>query len=1165
MRRLLTALAVVAAAVFSVRAQTSPWVTVYYAGWTKWNASPVDIPQIDFSTGTHWIFFTLVPTSSGSFDGTSSGIDAARHAQFVTAAHAAGRKAIIGTGGWGADYTGVVTNRSASIAYLVNLMTTYGYDGVDVDWEPVPAGQSANFAAWVRDLKAAMLNVKSSAVLTAAAFGYDQAIVGNYQYFDQINLMTYDMSGPWQGWVSWHNSPLYNGGNTFPSTGGPLPSIDASVSQYLTAGIPAAKLGFGIEFYGYIWNGVTGPMQTGFGTVQNTVPYFQIMSNYGSLPLKWDAGAQAAYYSTSNQFVSFDAETTMAIKANYVRAKGLGGVIVYEFAGGYQSNAPSGYKDHLIQTVKQAFLGGGTASDVTPPTVTMTSPASGSTVADRITITASATDNVAVVGVQFTVDGAAIGSEVLSPPYTMTYDTWKIANGTHTFGAVARDYSGNRGSGSVTVTVNNAGTPPPTPELVVFKDALSAPWIDASWGATPTYGVTGPGSNGTPSVQVNYAAWGGFDMLSGTWGAEIPVDVTAYDTLRFDVYPTSSFGLKIGFYTGADLTIGALPTSRWTTVSVPTPSTPFSRFYIGNNTGSNQAAYFDNIRFTGESIQGGVTGTFRCTPDTLPVGGGAVTLQWTSQNATSASISPGVGSVALSGSLSQTVGVSTTYTLTLTGATGTSTYTAAVVVRSSLAVPAVPSLVSPLPGAMDQPTSLAVRWSKVGGATVYHVQLSAESLFVSPSVNDSTVADTLRPVTGLQEGTRYYSRVRAGNAAGWSPFSAIAFFNTLTSVARTPDPPVFLAPAFGSVVAPDSVVVRWTGVSGAVGYQLQVSADSMFVVILLSDSSLADTTKVISALTPGATYFGRVRARNNAGWGLFSAVDRFSVSAQALAAPAPVSPSNGATQLPLLVPLAWNASAGAAVYEVQVAVDPAFGTLVVDSSLVSTTATVGPLNRKTRYYWRIRGRNSQVSSLFSVAWSFRTIVSAPKAPKNLAVAATDPAASGAYTLSWSAGEDADQYRAQVSDEPTFSVPVFDTTCVDSSVTIRKLFPQRTYYARVRSENVAGVSDYSTVLEFSVGTLGVQVVQQVADFELFQNYPNPFNPSTTFQFDLPIQSDVSIRIYDALGMEVATLVSGAVSAGRHSVVWNAAGMSSGTYFCRFKAGTHVEVKRLLLVK
>lgn len=85
------------------------------------------------------------------------------------------------------------------------------------------------------------------------------------------------------------------------------------------------------------------------------------------------------------------------------------------------------------------------------------------------------------------------------------------------------------------------------------------------------------------------------------------------------------------------------------------------------------------------------------------------------------------------------------------------------------------------------------------------------------------------------------------------------------------------------------------------------------------------------------------------------------------------------------------------------------------------------------------------------------------------------------------------------------------------------------------------------------------------FALYQSYPNPFNPSTTISFSLPARSFVSLKVFDALGREVATLVSGQLSAGYYSTQWIAATMSSGVYFYRIEAGLFVETKKLVLLR
>src|SRR5207247_3112490 len=95
--------------------------------------------------------------------------------------------------------------------------------------------------------------------------------------------------------------------------------------------------------------------------------------------------------------------------------------------------------------------------DMPPPSIHVALPIAGATVAGTITVSASATDNVGVVGVQFKLDGANLGAEVTAAPYTLAWITSTAANGAHSVTAVARDAAGNTAPASaVSVTVDNA-------------------------------------------------------------------------------------------------------------------------------------------------------------------------------------------------------------------------------------------------------------------------------------------------------------------------------------------------------------------------------------------------------------------------------------------------------------------------------------------------------------------------------------------------------------------------------------------------------------------------------------------------------------------------------------------------------------------------------------
>ena len=88
----------------------------------------------------------------------------------------------------------------------------------------------------------------------------------------------------------------------------------------------------------------------------------------------------------------------------------------------------------------------------------------------------------------------------------------------------------------------------------------------------------------------------------------------------------------------------------------------------------------------------------------------------------------------------------------------------------------------------------------------------------------------------------------------------------------------------------------------------------------------------------------------------------------------------------------------------------------------------------------------------------------------------------------------------------------------------------------------------------------------AKFSLEQNYPNPFNPATKIQYDLPENSFVSLKVYNAIGREVAFLVNSVVPAGTHEVEFDASRLNSGVYFCTLRAGNNfVQTRKMILMK
>src|SRR5256712_4644676 len=128
--------------------------------------------------------------------------------------------------------------------------------------------------------------------------------------------------------------------------------------------------------------------------------------------------------------------------------------------------------------------------DNTPPTISISSPAPGATVAGTILVSNAHSDNVGVVGVQFKLDGANLGPEVTAAPYAISWNTTLVANGTHSLTAVARDAAGNTATATaVSVTVDNA---PPTVSITApAAGSTVTGTITISASATDNVGVVG--------------------------------------------------------------------------------------------------------------------------------------------------------------------------------------------------------------------------------------------------------------------------------------------------------------------------------------------------------------------------------------------------------------------------------------------------------------------------------------------------------------------------------------------------------------------------------------------------------------------------------------------------------------------------------------------------
>jgi len=112
----------------------------------------------------------------------------------------------------------------------------------------------------------------------------------------------------------------------------------------------------------------------------------------------------------------------------------------------------------------------------------------------------------------------------------------------------------------------------------------------------------------------------------------------------------------------------------------------------------------------------------------------------------------------------------------------------------------------------------------------------------------------------------------------------------------------------------------------------------------------------------------------------------------------------------------------------------------------------------------------------------------------------------------------------------------------------------------------GMSGLQTIFISSI-IVGVEdeINYTPTSYELHQNYPNPFNPSTKISWQSPVGSHQTLKIFDILGNEIATLVNEYKPAGKYEVEFNAANLPSGVYFYQLKAGDFISTKKMVLLK
>jgi hypothetical protein len=291
-----------------------------------------------------------------------------------------------------------------------------------------------------------------------------------------------------------------------------------------------------------------------------------------------------------------------------------------------------------------------------------------------------------------------------------------------------------------------------------------------------------------------------------------------------------------------------------------------------------------------------------------------------------------------------------------------------------------------------------------------------------------------------------------------------------------------------------------------------------------------------------------------------------SLMAQPLDSPILSEPPDVDIIVQLPVTLVWDNVAGAETYEIQISLNSDFSTLVNSTPYsVSTTnfqVPTGVLNPFTVYYWRVRALNSVTSSLYSTPFSFRTAGTPGQEILALEYVVSNLLSSNSlsfvqvHILNQRLDIALTQFNMNHEFQCKLQLLLFDFR-VNVLIFSQYLDYQTGQNLIMNANKIIGlINNDSPAAEIDLSP---------KEYVLSQNYPNPFNPTTNIEYTIPKDGNVSLKVYDIEGREVATLINKYQNAGTYITMWDASNFSSGVYFYRIISGSYVETKRMVLKK
>ncbi|KAH8314347.1 chitinase-3-like protein 1 [Drosophila kikkawai] len=305
-------------------------------------------------------------------------------------------KTLMAVGGWneGSKKFSIVASdpekRAVFVDDVVKFLQRHGFDGLDLDWEYPGQRHSlanedrSNYIAFLKELKEGLepfgfiLTAAVGSAQFSAEISYD--IPSIVPYLDLINVMAYDLHGPWDPVVG-INAPLYgSASDATDSTGRQQQlNVDAIVKYWLQAGAPAQKLVLGVPFYGrtftlatgdghepgspHIGKGIAGK----YSREPGVLGYNELCEQMGEeeWTQKWESVQQVPYAYRQRQWVGYEDMRSLSLKAQFVMQHQLGGIMIWSLESDDFRGTCGQQRYPLLHEINRVLFGSGTPTGLT--------------------------------------------------------------------------------------------------------------------------------------------------------------------------------------------------------------------------------------------------------------------------------------------------------------------------------------------------------------------------------------------------------------------------------------------------------------------------------------------------------------------------------------------------------------------------------------------------------------------------------------------------------------------------------------------------------------------------------------------------------------------------------------------------------------------------------